>query len=108
MTGMNVVPFKTCAAFDEAGIDWTKEARSDVGRVLREAYLTYESSAGMNGLVSLLLLGIVSRRQGATASDLQYVADRAEIILSMKLRQRQCDVLNMLVEYVTENGPMWH
>ncbi|MBV8368127.1 MAG: hypothetical protein JO036_04215 [Candidatus Eremiobacteraeota bacterium] len=107
-TGLNVVPFKACAAFDEAGIDWTKEPRSDRERTLREAYLTYESSAGTSGLVSLLLLGIVSRRQGAIAADLQYVADRAEIILAMKLRQRQCDVLKMLTEYVSENGPMWH
>ena len=57
--------------------------------------------------MSLLLLGIVSRRQGAVATDLEYVADRAEIILSMKLRQHQCDVLKLLAEYVSENGPIW-
>jgi len=107
-TGMNVVPFKACDAFDQAGIDWTKEARSDGERALREAYLTYESSAGTSGLVSLLLLGIVSRRQGTIAADLEYVANRAEIILAMKLRQHQCDVLKMLAEYVSENGPLWH
>ena len=104
---MNVVPFKACDAYDQAGIDWTREARSDRERVLREAYLTYESSAGTSGLVSLLLLGIVTRRQGAIAADLEYVANRAEIILSMKLRQRQCDVLKMLAEYVSESGPLW-
>ncbi|MBV8370239.1 MAG: hypothetical protein JO036_15140 [Candidatus Eremiobacteraeota bacterium] len=104
---MNVVPFKACDAFDKAGIDWTREPCSDAERTLREAYLTYESSAGTSGLISLLLLGIVSRRQGTIAPDLQYVADRAEIVLSMKLRQRQCDVLNMLAEYVSENGPLW-
>ena len=105
--GMNVVPFKPCDAFDQAGIDWTREARSEEERALREAYLTYESSAGTSGLVSLLLLGIVSRRQGPIAADLEYVANRAEIVLSMKLRQRQCDVLKMLAESVAENGPLW-
>ena len=106
-TGMNVVPFKASDAFDQAGIDWKREARDDGERALREAYLTYESSAGTSGLVSLLLLGIVTRRQGAIAADLEYVANRAEIILSMKLRQRQCDVLKMLAEYISESGPLW-
>jgi hypothetical protein len=106
-TGMNVVPFKASDAFDQAGIDWNREARTDVERVLREAYLTYESSAGTSGLVSLLLLGIVTRRQGAIAANLEYVANRAEIILSMKLRQRQCDVLKMLAEHIAESGPFW-
>ena len=104
---MNVVPFKAPDPFATAEIDWTNEARSDAERVLREAYLTYESSAGTSGLVSLLLLGIVSRRQGAIAADSQYAADRAEIVLAMKLRQHQCDVLKMLAEYVSENGPLW-
>jgi hypothetical protein len=104
---MNVVPFKPCDAFAQAGIDWTREPRGERERSLREAFLTYESSSGTSGLVSLLLLAIVSRRQGAIAPDLQYAADLAEIMLSMKLRQHQCDVLQMTQTYVAENGPMW-
>ena len=65
------------------------------------------SSSGTSGPVSLLLLAIVSRRQGAIAPDLQYTADLAEIMLSMKLRQHQCDVLEMVQAYVSENGPFW-
>jgi hypothetical protein len=104
---MNVVPFKPCDAFAQAGIDWTREPCGERERSLREAFLTYESSSGTSGLVSLLLLAIVSRRQGAVAPDLQHVADLAEIMLSMKLRQHQCDVLQMTEAYVAENGPMW-
>ncbi|MBV8370905.1 MAG: hypothetical protein JO036_18480 [Candidatus Eremiobacteraeota bacterium] len=104
---MNVVPFKPCDAFAQAGIDWTREARSERERWLREAFLTYETSSGTSGLVSLLLLAIVSRRQGSIAPDLQYAADLAENMLSMKLRQHQCDVLDLMQAYVSENGPFW-
>lgn len=100
---MNVVPFKPCDAFERAGIDWTCEARGERERSLREAFLTYESNSGTSGLVSLLLLAIVSRRQGAIAVDLQYAADLAEIMLSMKLRRHQCDVMAMAQAYVSGN-----
>ena len=75
----NVVPFKAPHTFDRLGIDWTKSPKSERERTLREAYLTYETSCGINGLTSILLLATVSRRQGTVADDLQHAADFAEI-----------------------------
>jgi hypothetical protein len=59
----NVVPFKAPNTFTRFGIDWTRAAATERERKLREAFLTYESSCGPNGLVSLLLLATVSRRK---------------------------------------------
>jgi len=50
----NVVPFRSPAKFAEFGIDWTLAARIETERRLREAFLTYETSCGPNGLVSIL------------------------------------------------------
>jgi hypothetical protein len=86
---MNVVPFKSPEPFDRVGIDWTRKARTPEEQSLRETFLTYESSCGLNGLVSLLLLTTVSRRQGAVAEDLQAAADFAEVVLAMQLRKHQ-------------------
>ncbi len=61
----NVVPFKAPETFERFGIDWTRAAAGDPERLLREAFLTYETSCGLNGLASLLLLAVVSRRLGA-------------------------------------------
>lgn len=72
---MNVVPFRAAETFEQHGIDWTKPAATERERALREAFLTYESSCGPEGLASLILLELVSRRQGAVAEDLQYAAD---------------------------------
>ena len=61
----DAVPFPAPAKFAELGIDWTRTARTEPERSLREAFLTYEVSCGPNGLVSVLLLALVSRRQGS-------------------------------------------
>ena len=61
----NVVPFRAPAKFAEHGIDWTRAAQTETERRLREAFLTYETSCGPNGLVSILLLAIVAKLQGA-------------------------------------------
>ena len=50
----NVVPFAAPAKFAEFGIDWKRAARTETERRLREAFLTYETSCGPNGLVSIL------------------------------------------------------
>ncbi len=104
---MNVVPFRAPEAFQRFGIDWTREASSDGERSLREAYLTYESSCGPNGLVSILLLAVVSRRQGSVAQDLQAAADLAEIMLAMKLGNHQHDALAGVHAYIAHEGPVW-
>jgi len=103
----NVVPFKAPDKFTEAGIAWTREPQSERERALREAFLTYEASCGPNGLVSILLLALVTRRQGSIASDLQDAADHAEILLGMKLRNHQMDMLEMVQGHVWEQGPLW-
>jgi hypothetical protein len=104
---MNVVPFKSPEPFDRAGIDWTREARTPAEKSLREAFLTYESSCDLNGLVSLLLLATVSRRQGAVAEDLQAAADFAEVILAMQLRKHQGDVLDVVQSWLARGETLW-
>ncbi len=104
---MNVVPFKAPAKFARFGIDWTRQARTEAERSLREAFLTYEASSGPNGLVSILLLAVVSRRQGAVAEDLQGAADHAEILLGMKLQKHQGDALEAVHDYLTHGGAIW-
>jgi hypothetical protein len=103
----NVVPFKACDEFANVGIDWTREPLREDERILRETFLTYESSCGMHGLGSLLLLAIVTRRQGVPARDLQNAADFAEVMLAMQLRKHQCDVLQMARDYLAGRGPLW-
>jgi hypothetical protein len=103
----NVVPFAAPAQFAQFGIDWTRAATTEPERSLREAYLTYETSCGPNGLVSILLLAIVSRRQGAVADDLQVAADHAEILLGMKLRKHQHDALEAVRDYLAHGGMVW-
>jgi hypothetical protein len=104
---MNVVPFKPPETFERFGIDWTRDATNDRERSLREAYLTYESSCGPNGLVSLVLLAVVCGRQGAVAGDLQAAADLAETMLSMKLRKHRDDTLEAVHEYLSDGGAVW-
>lgn len=100
----NVVPFRVPETFERYGIDWTREPTSEPERLLREAFLAYENSCGTHGLISVLLLALVSRRQGTVASDLQAAADFAEIILAMKARKHQDDVLAAIHSYFTESG----
>jgi hypothetical protein len=57
--------------------------------------------------VSLLLLAVVCRREGAVADDLQAAADFAEVTLSMELRKHQDDVLSDARSYVEADGPSW-
>jgi hypothetical protein len=102
----NVVPFRT-TEFTRLGIDWTKPARSDPERELREAYLTYESSCGTDGLMSVLLLTFVARRMGGIAPDLQHVAEFAEIILAAKLRPHQDDALSVVRSHIAEGRKFW-
>ena len=103
----NVVPFRAPAKFAKFDIDWTRAARTEPERSLREAFLTYETSCGPNGLVSILLLAIVSRRQGSVAEDLQAAADHAEILLGTKLWKHQHDTLDAVHNYLTHGGPIW-
>lgn len=103
----NVVPFAAPAKFAEFSIDWTRAAQTDPERTLREAFLTYEASCGPNGLVSILLLAIVSRRQGAVAEDLQAAADHAEILLAMKICKHQHDALEAVHDYLAHAGMVW-
>jgi hypothetical protein len=103
----NVVPFVAPAKFAEFGIDWTRAARTVSERTLREAFLTYEASCGPNGLVSILLLAIVSRRQGAVAEDLQAAADHAEILLGVKIRKHQHDALEAVHYYLVHGSMVW-
>lgn len=103
----NVVPFKSPGIFVRVGIDWTRAATTERERALREAYLTYESSCGPEGLVALLLLATVSRRQGAVAEDLQGAADHAEILLVFKMRPHQDEALKRVQTYLTESNPLW-
>ena len=103
----NVVPFAAPAKFAEFGIDWTRPAQTETERRLREAFLTHEASCGPNGLVSILLLATVSRREGAVAQDLQAAADHAEILLSTKLWKHQHDTLDAVHEYLTHGGAVW-
>ncbi|MDP9024045.1 MAG: hypothetical protein M3N13_01545 [Candidatus Eremiobacteraeota bacterium] len=104
---MNVVPFRAPKTFERFGIDWTRAAISDSERSLREAFLTRESSCGPEGLVSILLLAVVSRRQGTVAEDLQAAADFAEIMLVMKLEKHQHDTLEIVHEYLAHGGTFW-
>ena len=98
---MNVVPFRASETFQQHGIDWTKPAATERERALREAFLTYESSCGPHGLTSLVLLALVSRRQGAVAEDLQYAANLAEVMLSMKLREHQNHALSLAASHLS-------
>src|SRR3982074_3434306 len=103
----NVVPFAAPAKFAEFTMAWTRAARTEPERRLREAFLTYETSCGPNGLVSILLLAIVSRRQGSVAEDLRAAADHAEILLGMKLRKHQHDTLHAVHDYLKHGGAIW-
>ncbi len=103
----NVVPFKAPTRFAQFGIDWTRAARTESERSLREAFLTYEVSCGANGLASILLLAVVSRRQGAVAADLQAPADHAENVLGMNLSKPQGDALDAVHAYLTHGGTTW-
>jgi hypothetical protein len=104
---MNVVHFRTPETFDRFGIDWKRDAMSDGERSLREAFLTYETSCGPDGLVSILLLAVVCRRQGTVAGDLQAAADFAEIMLAMKLRKHQDDALEAVHTFLANGGTVW-
>jgi hypothetical protein len=103
----NVVPFRAPVTFERFGIDWTRAAVSEPERLLRESYLTHETGCGSSGLVSLLLLAVVSRRQGAVAEDLQAAADHAEILLALKLHKHQDEMLTVARAYLTDSGAMW-
>jgi hypothetical protein len=107
MSRKNVVPFRPPESFKRFGIDWTRDAVDDGERTLREAYLTYELSCRQDGLVSILLLAVVSRRQGAVAEDLQAAADFAEVMLSMTLRQHRDETVEAVHAHVTQDGPVW-
>jgi hypothetical protein len=57
--------------------------------------------------VSILLLAIVSQRQGAVAEDLQASADFAEVMLSMKLRKHRDDAVEAVHAHVMQGGTVW-
>ena len=104
---MTVVPFKPPEIFKRYGIDWTREPASDRERILREAFLTYETSCIPNGLTSLLLLAIVCRRRGAIAADLEAAAGFAEVSLGMTLQKHRDQALEAVHEYLANGGTLW-
>lgn len=104
----NVVPLKAPETFARFGIDWARDAKTNSERELREAFLTYETSCGSSGLVSLVLLSLVSRRQGAVAADLAAAADFAEIMLAMQLRKHLDDALQAVHSFLESSGTVWH
>jgi hypothetical protein len=103
----NVVPFKAPETFERLGIDWTREAKTERERSLREAFLTYETSCGSSGLTSLVLLAIVSRRQGTLAADLAVAADFAEVMLATQLRKHVDDALLCVHSFLENGGSVW-
>ncbi len=103
----NVVPFKAPETFERFGIDWTRAGTSEAERTLREAFLTYETSCGTSGLVTVVLLAIVSRRQGAVAEDIQAASDYAEIMLVMQLRKHVDDALTGVHSFLASGGSIW-
>ncbi|HEX3465775.1 MAG TPA: hypothetical protein VHS78_17125 [Candidatus Elarobacter sp.] len=103
----NVVPLKAPETFVRFGIDWARDAKTERERKLREAFLSYETSCGSSGLVSLVLLALVSRRQGAVAADLAAAADLAEIMLAMQLRKHIDDALEGLHSFLESGGTVW-
>lgn len=103
----NVVPFKAPETFERFGIEWTREAKTEAERSLREAFLTYETSCGSSGLISLVLLALVSRRQGAVAADLAAAADFAEVMLAMQLRKHMDDALVGVKSFIESGGSVW-
>jgi len=107
MRRRTVVPFRAPERFARVGIDWTRPARTESERSLREAFLTYETSCGPNGLVSILLLAVVSRRQGMVADDLQAAADFAEVVLGLKIHKHQYDALEAAQFYFARGGTVW-
>ena len=102
-----MVPFKAPDRFARVGIDWTRPAQTGSERLLREAFLTYETSCGPNGLVSVLLLAAVSQHQGSVAEDLQAAADFAEVLLGTKLHKHECNALDAVHDFVTRNSSVW-
>jgi hypothetical protein len=102
----NVVPFRAPEKFRRYGIDWTRNAASYGEQLLREAYLTYERACGQDGMVSILLLAVVCRRQSAVAEDLQSAADFAEIMLGMMLRKHRDDALEAVHAYLEHGGTL--
>ncbi|HEX3464403.1 MAG TPA: hypothetical protein VHS78_10190 [Candidatus Elarobacter sp.] len=103
----NVVPFKAPETFERFGIDWTRDAKTEAERSLREAFLTYETSCGSSGLTSLVLLATVSRRRGAVAADLAAAADFAEVMLAMQLRKHIDDALLGVHSFLDSGGFVW-
>jgi hypothetical protein len=101
----HVVPFKAPESFTRAGIDWTRDACTQRERSLREAYLTFETSCGPEGLVMLLLLSAATRRQGRVAEDLQAAADYAEVLLNIKLHSHREGALAAASADFAQSGP---
>ena len=100
------VPFKAPEPFDRAGITWTREPASERERNLRQAYLNYAKSSGREGLASILLLSLVSQRQGAVAADLADAAAFAEGMLCTLVRKHQENAL-YFVSLHLEYGLVW-
>jgi hypothetical protein len=103
----NVIPFKPPERFEAHGIEWTREPATDRERSLREAYLTYELSCGPDGLVSLLLLASVCRRNGTVAADLQSAADHAEDLLGIKLVRHRMRAIEMAHDAIANGALLW-
>jgi hypothetical protein len=103
----NIVPFKPPETFKRLGIDWTRAAASQRERTLREAFLTYETSCGPDGLVAVLLLATVGRRQRSIADDLDAASKFAEVVLAMKLRKHQDDAITAMDAHVKTKGNVW-
>jgi hypothetical protein len=55
----------------------------------------------------LVLLALVSRRQGAVAADLAAAADFAEVMLAMQLRKHVDDTLVAIKSFIESGGSVW-
>ncbi|HTD35989.1 MAG TPA: hypothetical protein VK669_00635 [Candidatus Limnocylindrales bacterium] len=54
-----------------------------------------------------MLLALVSRRQGAVASDLAAAADFAEVMLAMQLHKHVDDALVAVKSFIESGGSVW-
>jgi hypothetical protein len=105
-TRSTVVPLKV-TAFAKRGIDWTRNPESERESELREAYLTYEASAGTNGALSVLILAWEARRAGFLPRDLEIAEEYVATHAAPTLRTRHDDALAFVEAQLAEDGRLW-
>lgn len=102
----NVVPFKAPETFERFQIDWTKEAKTEAERALREAFLTYETSCGSSGLIrSCSSSRLSSAGSGGGRSGRRRGLRRR--MLAMQLRKHVDDALACVQLFLEHGGSVW-